>query len=332
MQDLIIIGNGFDKAHNLKTDYKDFINYLLNEANENPNKFENLFTYKERYGIRNLAQFKSSGAEPSHIIKTDNLFFLCVMSDFQSQNWCDFENLYFEFLSGQKNHYSKGVKELNYEFQIIKNHLKDYLIHEQNNFKVLQVYSEFFQKIESSRESSLVLNFNYTNTVKKYVDNFKKVKLIPIHGELEDDANPIIFGYAADDNDCVSLLKRNDNEYLQNIKKHAYKRTSYNEELKNFIDDSGEIRVSIFGHSCGISDKLVLKEIFSHQYVKEIFIYYFEKYDDYYEKQVNINRISLNDVGLNKVKNFKASQRMPQYIDSNDKHDEFIRFCSQIYG
>jgi hypothetical protein len=42
MKNLVIIGNGFDLAHGLKTGYNDFVKHLINEKSKNPKLYSNI--------------------------------------------------------------------------------------------------------------------------------------------------------------------------------------------------------------------------------------------------------------------------------------------------
>jgi hypothetical protein len=42
MDNLVIIGNGFDLAHGMKTSYKDFTDWIIDGANQNKEEFESI--------------------------------------------------------------------------------------------------------------------------------------------------------------------------------------------------------------------------------------------------------------------------------------------------
>ncbi|MCK6608917.1 MAG: bacteriophage abortive infection AbiH family protein, partial [Flavobacterium sp.] len=72
------------------------------------------------------------------------------------------------------------------------------------------------------------LSFNYTSTMKKYID-FLKIDngdLNEIHGSVIEKLNPINFGFGDEmDNDYKQIEDKNDNEYLKNIKSFQYLHT-----------------------------------------------------------------------------------------------------------
>lgn len=238
------------------------------------------------------------------------MFFKRLTNKLFNLNWCDIEREYFVELSnvGKPSYYA-SAEELNIDFEIVKGYLSEYLKIEQLSFTKVWAYEQYFERI--STQDAMILNFNYTNTVSNYVRSHN-LELVQIHGELESKENPIIFGFAADDNESRNLLQFEDKEFMRNIKKHNYKRTEEEKRLVEFLDKNQEIEVSIFGHSCGISDKLILNQIFNNKNVSEIRIYYHKNYEHYFETQVNIDIIMNNDNNFRKLINFQASIIIPQ--------------------
>ena len=60
--------------------------------------------------------------------------------------------------------------------------------------------------------------------------------------------------------------------------------------LLNFISKS-DYEVFIIGHSCGMSDKTLLKELFENPLCKSIKLYYYDD-KDLKDKQANISRLA----------------------------------------
>jgi hypothetical protein len=315
MTNLIIIGNGFDMAHGLKTSYSRFIEFLINNKFKDQNLYSDLFEFdsltKARYkNYEDIVNNKNYSIR-HNLFKSENLFFKRLTNKLFNFNWCDIEREYFTELSniGKDARY-KSARELNSDFDIIKKYLSEYLKIAQSRFEKILVYEQYFAKM--SYENTMILNFNYTNTVINYVKNINNSELVQIHGLLESEENPIIFGYAADDNQSRKLLQFDDKEFMRNIKKHNYKRTKEENRLIQFLDKNRDIEVSIIGHSCGLSDKLILNQIFNNKNVSDIRIYYHKNYEHYFETQVNIDRIMNNDFNFRKLINFQDSIFIPQ--------------------
>jgi len=152
----------------------------------------------------------------------------------------------------------------------------------------------------------LFLDFNYTNTSSKYVQERRyadKYEIIHIHGELNNLKNPIIFGYGDElDDDYKTILKKNDNAFLENIKSVKYAETYNYKKLLNFIE-SDNYQIFVMGHSCGNSDRTLLNKLFEHKNCQSIKIFYHQ----YKEKDKDGNDIikdNFSDVYRNIMRNF----------------------------
>lgn len=321
---LVIVGNGFDMAHGLKTSYSNFIEYLVDNKFKNREKYSDLFEFDGSLSpsLKNYQEIinASIGNPYFRVFKTENLFFTRITKKLFELNWCDIEREYFNELSriGKDKGY-ESARDLNFDFEIVKNYLSEYLKNEQSKFEKIEVYEKYFSNLSS--EESLILNFNYTNTVSNYIQS-NNLDLIQIHGELERDDNPIIFGFAANNKECREFLQFEDKEFMRNIKKHNYKRTKEEDRLIEFLEKNERIEVSIIGHSCGLSDKLILNQIFNNSNVIEIRIYYYKNYEHYFETQVNIDRIMDNDLNFSKLINYADSLFIPQKKEL-EEHKEF---------
>ncbi|MBU2526132.1 MAG: bacteriophage abortive infection AbiH family protein [Bacteroidetes bacterium] len=155
----------------------------------------------------------------------------------------------------------------------------------------------------------LFLNFNYTDTYKRYTTlsdtaqkrkNKNMISKIDIHGSINEiKGNSIIFGYGDEmDEDYIKIEKRN-NDYLENIKSIKYAETPNYKKLIKFLE-TDVYQVYIFGHSCGVSDRVLLNTIFEHNNCGSIKIYYHQR-----EKDDNFN-----DIVKNVSRNFKDKSKM----------------------
>jgi hypothetical protein len=330
MNNLVIIGNGFDLAHGLKTSYNHFIEYLVEEQFKS-NKFESAFTLGG--GIENIRELKNEIINGNDFIYQNfkNKFIRDLIWEFSLKYWCDIENKYFELLNTTDNisYFFKDPKTLNSEFEILKNYLVEYLKEQEKNVKALESYKKMIALVDS--KETTILNFNYTDTLKKlYLNEINESNVIHIHGELSNPKNPIIFGYAANDEESRELIKKGDNEYMRNIKKHLYKRTENEKKLTNYLKGTKDINVTILGHSCGLSDKLILNQILNDENVKSVNIFYYEEYEQFFQTQVNIDRIMNNDDNFKKLTDFNSSHKMPQYNDTTKQHEAFIKYITPI--
>jgi len=330
MNNLLIIGNGFDLAHNMKTSYNHFIEYLVEEQFIS-NKFESAFTLGG--GIENIQELRNEIMNGNAFISENfkNKFIRDLIWEFSLKYWCDIENKYFELLNttDERTYFFKDPKTLNSEFEILKNYLVEYLKEQVKDIKAIEIYKKMFALVDS--KETIILNFNYTDTLKKlYSNEIKESQVIHIHGELSNPKNPIIFGYAANDEESRELIEKGDNEYMRNIKKHLYKQTENEKLLTYYLEGTKSINVSILGHSCGLSDKLILNQILNHENIKSINIFYYEVYEHYFQTQVNIDRIMNRDEHFTKLVDFNSSHRMPQHDDIPEQQEAFIDYFKPI--
>ena len=140
---------------------------------------------------------------------------------------------------------------------------------------------------------TLLLNFNYTQTAEKlYAENCFN-EIINIHGELNNENNPIIFGYGDElDDDYERIERLQNNDFLENIKSIRYHKTKNYRSLLEFIA-LGPYQVFIMGHSCGNSDRTLLNTLFEHDNCLSIKVFY-RQYkdgtDNYIDLIKNISR------------------------------------------
>lgn len=322
MHNLIIIGNGFDLAHNLETSYQQFIKYLV-DANNEKVKHLDLFSryfdigYEDLKQSRNLS-FYLSDTVKNHLLKE-------LIQNYFLKNWSDVEELYFQQLNniGKNNSLYKNPESLNKEFEQIKYHLAQYLAKQETKSSKIESYDAMFKALDN--ENTLILNFNYTKTIDRlYSSSLTKSKMLYFHGKIDTVNNPIVFGYAASHEDSRKLIEKNNNQYMKNIKKHLYKRTANEAILEKYLNEHYQISVLILGHSCGLSDKLILNQILTHEKVEKIRTFYFEKYENYFDTMVNVDRIMNDDEKFRKrVIDFSRSIRMPQHYDEQAQTDQF---------
>lgn len=374
MNRLIIIGNGFDLAHGIKTSYHDFIlDYLkkcLIKCSEsgsftisNP-IHSTIGGYFKDDLVDIRLKIKYSNVNYSEKIKEINTIVELVnfckrnsfnfvysfellqstINEFCTLNWVDLEDKYFDLLVKYSNQTTKGysvekIKLINEKFEILKQLLQEYLITQQLQFSNLSnrepLISCFCDKIykhelvtvtieESTLPDNLYfLNFNYTNTFEEYYTYCNSI--IPssfnyIHGGLSGTHGNAIFGFGDElDKRYLGFEDEKNNELFKHIKSFEYLKTKNYYLLTRFIE-AQDFQVHIYGHSCGISDRTMLNQIFEHENCKSIKIYYHKRTDgsnDYTDKTYDISR-HFKDKGMmrKKIVPFDLSQEMPQPIAS----------------
>lgn len=375
MNRLILVGNGFDLAHGLKTSYQDFINWYLCEA---VNNFHSNGSYKDTLielnyksnGIRYVPDFLPTTSKDALQVFTFLLenrekwsvnvkseLLLKTISKLQNINWVDFEIEYFDTLIGCQSangaFNEEAVKKLNIQLDYFKERLHEYLNKQELNLDsfdvnedILKILKQQFnwkdldtgfdndegkhiqKALRGSDEyvkypnSTLVLNFNYTNTFENYLSNLrtnayhKNISINYIHGKLNDENQKIIFGFGDEYNKhYLEFEEQKNNDVFRHIKNYWYFNTPNYRDFVRFLY-SDMFQVFILGHSCGLSDRTMFRQIFEHTNCKSVKIFYYNREDetnDFFEKTVDLGR-HFTDKGKmrRKIVDFKNSNEFPQ--------------------
>ena len=110
------------------------------------------------------------------------------------------------------------------------------------------------------------------------------------------------------------IEEMNENRFFKHIKSFSYFKQPNYSELLSFLS-SGKFQVCIYGHSCGLSDRVMLNEIFEHDNCHSIRVFYYNK-DEYITKTMDISRhFDSNKLMRQRIINFDESDRIPQYTD-----------------
>lgn len=177
------------------------------------------------------------------------------------------------------------------------------------------------------QENNLLLNFNYTFTVDKLKrtmdsdsnwDIYGKSDIIQIHGRLNNPDNKINFGFGDEmDDHYKQIEEKDDNEYLRYIKSFQYLQNSNYKKVLDYIE-SDIFQVYIMGHSCGLSDRILLNTIFEHTNCVSIKVFYHQKpdgSDNYTEIVQNISRhFNKKKMMRDKIVNKSLCVPLPQNI------------------
>lgn len=367
MNRLIIVGNGFDLAHGLRTSYCDFIeDYLVEALNTfaEKNYFEDpllQITHIDHYrrytgifhgkvSLENLQEsLRMLGPSTMTRITYKSSILAKSLEQMKSIRWVDLENMYFDELlecrlkAGGVN--AEEVLGLNLQFDSLKSSLEKYLTKIQfdlKSFKKDPNIEKIFrlpvskddiidyksEKMSINLRHLLFLNFNYTNTLLPYTKRIAvdsntgglthfNDKVNHIHGELDNDKNPIVFGFGDEyDKNYAEFEEFKNNEVFRHIKSFAYFKTKNYHDLVRFLSQS-HFQVFIIGHSCGLSDRTMFREIFEHENCASIKIFYYEKEDkttDFVDKTFDIARHFTNKGDMRKkIVSEPNSQPFPQY-------------------
>jgi hypothetical protein len=330
MNKLVIIGNGFDLAHGMKTRYSDFVLWYINKRFKNQNRPKK----KELIDLEGNSQYDEFKSISEFIEETKSTYLtLDYNYDFfkhiiQSTefNWVDVELEYYKFLkeiylfvekshTGQvSNSIKVDLKKLNQCFDLIKKELEEYLstistekVEVDLPEEIKAVFDKFLidNHTGNNGENIYFLNFNYTNTIVNYINLFglKKSVINYIHGKLKVKNNPIIFGYGDEtDKNYEKIEDLNENEFTRYFKSFSYLTTSNYQDLFEYLGKE-EFEVHILGHSCGLSDRVLFNHIFENYNFKKVQLYYYQYGEQEYE----------NDF-------FQKTQELSRHFKLNSKH------------
>lgn len=325
---LLIIGNGFDLEHDLKTHYTDFfdtINNNVSSKNEiilNNNKYlikdNNLLLYL----IKEYKQNKLQGnnwidieTELKKIISLieeininnfiDNMSYYSgdeytTIKKIQSKSSYYFKNCLFPFIIGNNyykyinEHYNISIKILEKDLNELTNMLRDYLLEQDiSNLTKTKDISDIDYKITH------VLSFNYTDTFRKIYSDIDDDKIDFIYGSLN--KNNLVLGI----NETLTEDTANkivDTVYFKKYFQRIYKKTDYKyvswldpTDYKNYADFD---TVYIHGHSLDESDKEILEKIINSvlkKYTPTVKIFYYDE-KHYRQEVTNLIKILGKDV------------------------------------
>ena len=189
MNRLILVGNGFDLAHGLKTSYKDVIDdfwedviFKLNmfksdillfsneciEISQNPHPTVDISNFKEL--ATNYTTLKNFLSSKNIRFDFKNVFFN-TLSDISVNNWVDIENIYYFYLKEniEKNKYPKfsDVSDLNEDFNQTKKILENYLSKINKDFNISNQINKHIQSIFNLKD----IESNYQTEIIKLIEN-----------------------------------------------------------------------------------------------------------------------------------------------------------------
>lgn len=370
MNRLILIGNGFDLAHGLKTDYNSFILWYLKKCltkafdpgslhyeddlisvdtiiPNHPLKFSSSID-NQINGISDLVDhyYKAGFSElfdqewlytntserirNPFKIKTKSIFFNSLIRKCSHSNWVAIEN---EFYKSLKIYLTNPPTQnqlalLNNSLRTIISELQIYL----STIDTKIVIEDYRELLSSHNDNCMILNFNYTNTIENYITNdliedAKKYResdyyVNHIHGKLNDNDNPLIFGFGDEiDEDYRKMELMNNNAFFEFIKSFWYFKTdNYNNLVKFLNHDYYE--VLIIGHSCGLSDRTLLNMIFEHNKCESIKIIFHQRANgnNYTDLTYEISRHFRDKIQMRKrMVPFPNCLPMPQYDSSRNQ-------------
>lgn len=323
---ILVIGNGFDLHHNLKTKYFDFVKFTKEIANmkdipeEIINKCKNniFLVYFQKVceitrnwidceqEIENIAStlqdlinlWKNSKDGYANLNMLQDTAYArlvrtCISSKFIStptgfEN-CKANEKYYIYNIFRKDLFMDDLRK---ELQDVIEVLSFYLKKEENNVCSKDAYKQIIDI--NPRQ---IINFNYTNTYSKIYSD--KIPVLYIHGSLEDKSS-IVLGIP--DSEKISLDFVYFKKYFQRIQKRTQTLRSIDFMSHEGID---RIKPTIYflGLSMGRTDEDIIKKVI-HESLKSIIFYYNQ--DDYESKVINL----IDIYGRNKIEEMIENQNI----------------------
>ncbi|WP_343328320.1 AbiH family protein [Polaribacter staleyi] len=170
---------------------------------------------------------------------------------------------------------------------------------------------------------SYIVNFNYTDSshlyfLETYDGTMENGNINSIHGEIDSENFKPVFGFGDEMDEDYQLIENiDDNKYLEFFKSFQYFQNNNYDQLLSTID-SEKFQVIILGHSCGLSDRVMLNTIFEHKNCRSIKIYYHQKEDgsdNYLDIVKNISRHFKDKPSMRrKIVSKEYSSPLPQNV------------------
>ncbi|MEQ9102677.1 MAG: AbiH family protein [Imperialibacter sp.] len=296
------------------------------------------------FNINSFEKFKEAKEQKLLRAEFNNSFFETMVFQ-KSENWVGIEELYYNTLTSivqdqirartfldmsTRREFSRKARELNEKFDQVKTHFHNYLVSEvkeRYEFRTLQEFiGPFYSDYHTFNPLTLklaniyplericILNFNYTKLANLYLTKGLQSKgslCINIHGELESQINPIVFGYGDERDHAFYLLEDlGIDDLLVNIKSIWYHKSYNYWQISEFLK-SKPFEIVILGHSCGMSDRTLLSWIFEHKNCVRLRPYYYGGIDGFDKLTINISRNFENKETQRKVFQFDQALVFP---------------------
>lgn len=257
MNKLIIIGNGFDKAHKIKTDYTDFKEYLDKNDLSLGDELEQYISP----GILWSKFEEALGFLDDEQLKDDNM---CYCLSYNDENWSDSAHHDYQYMISEALSFTEDIPI----------YFKEWI-------KSIEIsYSPIFSN-KIINNDCLFLSFNYTDTLEK-IYNISRDNILYIHGKANSEDTLIVGHHDLDLIQNEELIFNSEEDrrlYYENISedvriiegdsiiKAYFKETFKNTETiieknQKFFNSLSSIdEILIYGHSLSFIDLDYFEEI-----------------------------------------------------------------------
>jgi len=302
---LLIIGNGFDLQHKLKTSFRDFLKFLKNKCDipthgKGPHEIiGNLFycgnnvllsviiyhwfnEWNEKKDIEWNDVEKWIGDLINNTDKEFDILWTLIKDSYE---------LYNPSIANENNSHSKyWYKDLMInDWKKMEKTFSKYLKKEVENYKKDDFIND--EKNKCINENTIIINFNFTNVIKKYIPDY--INIFNIHGDISQcilGSNEINYNSQFKEiNKKIQLNDKNinlDEKILNNFAQYNYR--------------SILLEIIIYGHSINKQDLYVYDWIF-----EEFINFYKRRLFSLMKEQEPYPPISYDDEKFKKLFNVK---------------------------
>lgn len=311
---LIIVGNGFDLAHQLESKFSDFLNFLWEEAINDPSKHPQFFNAQHMSIVSTNRKSNPSintMAGNNIGLGCKNKFIRRLYEELKTtENWCDVEQIYYDLLlECKEDDKAKGLNEELHEFKCA---FLQYL--GKLKAEPITTFTRFFNKMLERQIK--VACFNYTTTLSDYLPDDTNVHYL--HGNINMDPEDVVLGYSGWGQKYDQIRYEGSKKRMKNIKQQFYSLTSDYKEIINFVKSNNYCKIYIIGHSLGLSDQYALNEIFSNSNVTEIRVFPHDGKKSYRDLYENFSRIISNPETMHKFVEY--TRCFPLHKDTPDSN------------
>lgn len=315
MNRLVIIGNGFDLAHGLKTSYQNFINWYWDlwgmrlKKSLNNKEDDRFCSFSARNsGIvshffaaynQNLYAYRMSPHEIIKLIKSDSLeydlefkytsnFFERINQSIENKGWVDIENEYYHLLVHDEKRLC-SYQVLNTDLFILRKLLIKYLrtVEDAKVQTISDIDDKIYRPIERKE-----LSINYSFHTKDELSlshimllnfNYTKTPEMYLKGDTTinyihgklNEPLSVIFGYGDDLDEDYKRLRNLNDNECLRQMKSIRYMEADNYRRMLEFIQAGPFQVCIMGHSCGNSDRTLLNTLFEHPNCVSVKPYYY---------------------------------------------------------
>lgn len=244
---LYIIGNGFDRAHNLKTSYSNFHDWLMIDHQDFVEIMESIFDGRDK------SRFADEEVRPS-LLWTD---FEAALGKINADTAREFLMERYGNLDTDTDALEQAVKEI----ERTVNNVNDLILEWSRNTSV-----NFTHRLFNMSNDSKYLTFNYTLTLEEGY-NIKEQQILHIHSNVND--GKVIVGCERDVNRLPDNIDRGRRRYSKRVNEQMNK---FNKPVDDLIDKYDEFfqslasvsRVVVIGHSLTEIDMPYISEVLQH--------------------------------------------------------------------